>query len=1261
MPTRGLTEHRMERPFEGTSRFDAEELLGRGANGVVYRAFDRETGRTVALKTLRTLDAEQRYHLKTEFRALARIHHTNLVQLYELISTADDCFFTMELLTGETLDAYARRLAGGADPRELGAHAMGRLQNVFAQFVRGIVALHDAGKLHRDVKPTNLFVTEDERGVIVDFGLCIEQSRLERAQSPLVGTLLYMAPEQAWGKPLSPAADVYALGAVLYEALLGAPPFRKLRGSELLFAKENAPELPPSLPSVVAPLAKLAVEMMHPDPEKRPSTEDVLDALSVAPSSREPTSTVRARIRFAEGPHARLAPFVGRELEEEVLQAALADVKNGRPAVVDVQGASGIGKTELVERFLWRLEGRRPRSFDPSHDAHDAPAERSPDVVVLRGRCHPQESVSYNGFDGIVDDLSEWLTSLPESEAAKLLPDDGDALLALFPVLGRCRPFVRVVESPVGEPFALRQRALLALRRLLTKMGERSTVALFIDDVQWGGADTGVLLAEVLAPPMPRVLLVLSYRTEDAASSILLDVVRERAPFLLDSVHRVVLGSIEHAASAELATHFLADAPVDVRKTAERISYEAQGHPLYLRELALAATKSNTASQTPASLRGLLRNRIDALTPSERNLLALVSTAGRPIARRLLLSASGQGERGRVDVFALAGQRLLRESIAGSEISIEPYHSHVREAVLGALDDGERRRCHRALADMFLREPEHDSEGALVEHLVGASDLRTAAHFAEIAADRANQSLAFDRAAQLYRRTLALKSSASPKDLFTLRTRLAKALANTGRSVEAARTYEHAAREASEHSPAASADLERVAAEHYLRGGHFDEGASLMRRVLIATGVPYPSSALVAFGTTMVLKTKLSFRGMRFRARHVSEIPREELARIDACWSAGLGFGLIDRTRTAAFQARYMLLALAAGEPARVARGLATEASELACLGGTRRTARAHRIMDRAFALSDDSENGSAQAFNHLMLGTIEFYASRWRESLDHCSRASDLYLRAGLQPEWELLSSDMLAFACLAYLGELRTMRVKQAAALAVARERGNVVATSCLASGPNNITWLVADDPDEAERRADEGLAPWQSKTFQVAHYMDLIARVQLALYRGDAAAALDRLRREWPRLVTSMSLLVQNFRVTVHHLRGRAAIALATRSPSARKRAGLVAMAAKDAARLRTDDVAWSKALALSLEAGVAALRGNEVEGTNLLAEAAHEFRALHMHLHAAAADYERGRILGGDQGRALVRSSETWMIEQHVVSPERLAALLFPPVR
>jgi hypothetical protein len=1184
-------------PFAGTARYEVRGLLGRGANGVVYRVLDRETGRDVALKTLTASDAEQLYHLKREFRALAMIAHPNLVQLDELTVSGSACFFTMELLEGKTFDEFARALRGDGWTDA----TLDTLVGAVRELASGIAALHVAGKLHRDIKPTNMIVTRDGRAVLVDFGLCTELRLVERAKSSLVGTLLYMPPEQAWGKPLSPAADWYALGAVLYEALVGQAAFEGAPAA-VLFAKQEAPRVPHDLSARARSLAELAVALMAPDATRRPALDTILAALQSAEAAVS----------------SRAAPsFVGRRAELAALKAAFADVERGRPAVANVEGASGIGKTVLVDRFLDDLEKRG--------------------AVVLRGRCHPQESVAYDGFDGVIDALSEWLSHLPRASIDALAPHDVHALTAVFPVLARVRFHVAAKEADgADEPFELRRKAFRALRQLLARIGERHAVAIVVADAHWGSADTASLLAEVFnAPSTPRVLLVLTYRAEDKASSALLSTVRARGD-LLDTVHHVKLGPLTEVESRELAVQVLGDSHSEL----EHVVRQAGGHPLFLRELALAAGAAPNVKKT--DLRSLVMGRIARLSAAQKEVLAVASTAGRPLPRSVVLAAAGQGEQGRPNVLHLARMRFLRETDVGGEPAIEPYHASIGDASLAALDEEERRRRHRALADVLLRAPEPD--GNVVDHLVAAGDKTTAARFAAIAAEKAERAFAFDRAIQLYR--LALDHSATDRAM--LHVRLASALANAGRSREAAEAFVAAARETS------NSELERQAAEHFLRGGLFDEGISRMRRVLDAADVPYPSTPARAFASIVALRARLAVRGLGYSARRESEIAPRDLARADACWSAGLGHAWVDTIRAATFQARYMLLALDCGEPTRVARALATEASQLASLGGKRRMKKARAILERALAMAE-KEDSATRAFALLMAGSVEFYASRYGEALDWCQRAEAILLGARSRSEWDLMTSHTLSLASLAYLGDLRALRTRQSELLADARERGNLLTRVCLGSGPANVGWLVADDPDEAQRRTDEAIAPWRGDDFQLPHYLHLVASVQIALYRGDAEGAWERLRAEWPRVRSSLSLQVQNFRVTLVHLRARAAISLARKSGPL-KRLRLLRSARHDAKKLASEDVAWAEPLSLTIEAQLASVARNRDGAATRLDQAANAYRRMWMALHAAAADHERGRLVGGEKGRAALRTAEAWMVEQRVADPPRLAALL-----
>jgi len=212
--------------FQGTDRFSVVRLVGTGGMGVVYEVFDRERRQAVALKTLRNLDATSLYRFKHEFRALADVVHPNLIPLYELFADDQHWYFTMELIEHATdFLSYLRQDGGDSDPSsetathttlhvgpgtimapvmaapdsssevpppahdsvDIGAPVvdMERLRHVLRQLAGGVAALHDAGKLHRDLKPRNVIVRRDGRVVVLDLGLVadLSQGHQERGSS----------------------------------------------------------------------------------------------------------------------------------------------------------------------------------------------------------------------------------------------------------------------------------------------------------------------------------------------------------------------------------------------------------------------------------------------------------------------------------------------------------------------------------------------------------------------------------------------------------------------------------------------------------------------------------------------------------------------------------------------------------------------------------------------------------------------------------------------------------------------------------------------------------------------------------------------------------------------------------------------------------------------------------------------------------------------------------------------------------------------
>jgi hypothetical protein len=1235
--------------------YDVLGELGHGGMGVVYRAFDRRRKQAVALKTLQGFSPSALLRFKREFRTLAEVTHPNLVTLFEPVFDGTQWYFTMELVEGVDFlrhvrggviasaptvptshlpDAAHRNDPGDGSPRPgsaPSAEQLARLRAALRQLADGVTALHEAGKLHRDIKPGNVLVTPQGRVVLLDFGLAADLGALgqhESSQPHLAGTVPYMSPEQVACRPLSPATDWYSVGVMLFETLTGRLPFEG-NTHAILRAKLERDAPPPG--SLVAglpgDLAVLTEHLLRRRPEDRPSAREVRQVLGETPDAA-PAAPPQAP--------AADAAFLGRQKELAALHEALEATRRGRTRTVLVHGPSGMGKSALVRHFL------------ESAAAHE-------DAVALLGRCYERESVPYKALDSLVDALSGYLRRLTEADVQALLPRDAALLARVFPVLGRVPAVAAAPRRDIEfrDVHELRRRAFAALRELLARLGDRRRLLLFIDDLQWGDTDSGLLLAELVRPPdAPALLLLASFRREDREASPCLRALLQAwdQPDLAPDRSEVAVDPLPPAQAQELARTLLG--PEAEAGQVEAVARESGGSPLFIQELAQYVRSEDgwAAPGGAVTLDEMLWSRIERLPADERRLLEVVAVAGRPLAPALARQAAELQVDERGLVAHLRSVRLLRGTGSAEGGEIETYHDRVREAVTAHLPPPTLEAHHGRLAGVLEAAGPPDPE-LLAVHLQEAGERRRAGTWYVRAADQAAETLAFDRAARLYRRGLDLRTLQG-KEERALRVRLAEALAHAGRGPESAREYLGAAQSA---GPDEVFDLRRHAALRLLTCGHYREGLQTLRPLLEAAGLHLPGGPGRALLTLLWLRLRLRLRGLGFTPRPPHEIPVEDIRYMDVCWSTGVGLFPVDLLAAWGFLTRALLKALSAGDSLRIARGLALEAAFLVSGGGRRRTRLAAEALQVADRVARESRDPAVSGLVLLARGMASFSVGSWAEACDLFDQSEAVFREHGVGAAFEINLARLYSLLALYYRGEIDAISHRAALLYQEGRERDDFLMVM-LAGLVKLYGPLAADDPEGVRRGLAEIVEHCPEKGVELLRHNVRVWQLNLDLYCGDGAAVLRRLGEPLAPMERVMVSRSRHLRIPWEYKRGCCFLAAAEASPD---RGWLLRSAGRCARRLRGEGLAWADALAGLLQAGVAACGGDRAGAAATLGEAASLFDAAGMLLHAAVARRRLGECLPG--GGELIAQADTAITERGVRNPLRMTALVAPGFR
>src|SRR5262245_22288413 len=614
-----------------SNRYEITGELGRGGMGVVYRARDPLLNRDVAIKlippSLLTPDAEQRF--QREAQVVAQMDHPAIVSIYDFGRHEDSLFFVMPLVQGTNLRTFLRDNS-----------VLGEVLDVGIQVAEALEYSHARGVVHRDIKPENVMVwREDGTGVrvrVMDFGLAraAAESRLTKTGS-MVGTLHYLSPEQVSAKPVDGRADIYALGTVLYECLVGQPPFSGESQAVLYRIVHEFPQSPREVGAVVdEEFDAIVMSCLAKEPGQRPQhAGEVAEALKryrshLRDSDRDRSVTGMTRSFLAIRPN--LAPFIGRAKESAELQQRLNAAVAGECQFVVVSGEPGIGKTRLLDELANLAKARQIR--------------------VLHGRSVEQgRAFPYQGFCEVIQEYFRVKDTGSSSGAD--FSDIAADLLALFPMLNEIGEIRGAAsgESTLARGGSAgpesRTQIFELLARTLTRIAGGKPLVLMLEDLH-GAEVTIEALPYIVTRLGPTPTLILgTYRTTE---------VDRRHPLLrtLDGFRgdrrfsSVTLGPFSPSDHRTFVETLVGGAGIP-DSLAQRLFEGTEGNPFFTKELvrslldsggisrddtgqwSLSGETGLSAEAMPATIQEVVERRVDRLPEDQREILCMASVIGR--------------------------------------------------------------------------------------------------------------------------------------------------------------------------------------------------------------------------------------------------------------------------------------------------------------------------------------------------------------------------------------------------------------------------------------------------------------------------------------------------------------------------------------------------------------------------------------------------------------------------------------------------------
>lgn len=831
-------------------RYELESLIAEGGMGAVYRARDRRLDRAVAVKLLGIRgDPLTRARFAREARALAKLSHPNINAIFDAGDQDDRPYLVLELVDGLRLSRFQRA------PYPV-------VLDLTRQALRALAYAHAQGVVHRDLKPANMLVVQEAGAAagwllkILDFGVAaLARGSRITDQNEVTGTPAYLAPEQATGDTVDGRADLYSLGAVLYELLTGRPPFVHDHPVTVMFHHVNvAPAPPGSLRhGVPASVDRFVLKLLAKDPGDRyASAADALldvEQMRLEPAAAEERPPELASPAAEQGavdahPVDRRAtspspPFQGRQGELSTLLAVLEDTVDGRPRVAVVKGPEGVGTSRLLIEL-----------------ARSAGATGASVYAVscgVRGRARP--------YAALASLLRAYVRSTSVAETRYVLGALSDAV----------EPFL--LDDPGSEPSppAVDAGRVARAVALLFHDAAPGPVVLVVDDASLLDAESARVLiyvaARAVVPPegrLPVRRLLLVFGLRDAAPSEGTEWGEVVAALgRLGCARELALGPLDDPHLRAIATS--AAAPEIDERWASEIARLSAGIPGRVTDLLRLLRESGVVVDSdrgwrpaagatpPSSLDELVRARLASLSAGAVATLSHVavlfpSIDGATVTGMRAADQVPDSEvRRHLDEAVAAGVLAARRATADSLDRYDFVHAVVRDALYQGLNSMRRRRLHRRAADILAAQGLQSSvSAALLAHLQALGDTSAIGACAATAARDALAGGDPREAARLYRLAIDGASGESGREhSAALLHDLAAVERSLGRYRSARACLARLAKIAEHRSTWGAAALARTESAETAACAHAPEAIESDARLALASGMQVGQPALI--------------------------------------------------------------------------------------------------------------------------------------------------------------------------------------------------------------------------------------------------------------------------------------------------------------------------------------------------------------------------------------------------------------------------------